>query len=245
MVQSEKWFRCKHFEVIQMAEVMKVGTDAMLLGAWAGKKSNGIKRILDIGTGTGILALMLSQRHPLAHVTGIDISKDSYSLARTNFENSPFAHNLLAVFVSLEQFARTQPEPFDLIVSNPPFYTGAVFDSPEHRQTMRHTVKLSHQELLKNTRDLMADQGQCCFILPFMEGLRFIELANQYGLFLEEKVEVKSYTRSTIVRLLLCFSRLRPKTLRESVITIYQGKAPEQQYSKEYRMLTQDFYLDT
>ena len=237
-------FKFKQFAIKQENSLMKVGTDGILLGAWATAKSP--QTILDVGTGTGLLALMMAQRYPQARVDAIEIDEASALEAMDNTENSPFASRINVAHTALQIFAENTPNRYDLIVSNPPFFnTGLV------RNTARHTNALSHKDLIFGVKKMLNEKGQFCLILPKKEGEDFIELAKNYDLYLAEKINVKPKPSKAIERLLLRFSippacasaRDRQECLCYDELIIEE--AGEQRiYTKAYINLTKEFYLN-
>lgn len=232
-----KVFNFKQFSVAQEKNAMKVGTDGILLGAWT--ETNGIKNALDIGTGTGVIALMLAQKNNNIQVTGIDIEETFIEEARANFERSPWKDNLKAEAISIQDFAKVHPSEFDLIVSNPPFFSGGNFTSPDQRAQARHTIKLPHNDLLNAVRKLLSFNGKFNLILPYLEGLRFVEMAEKFGLYNTKYVEVIGKAGKPIERILLEFSKKRAACLK-STLSIRDENSV---IHKEFEELTKDFYL--
>lgn len=238
-LEKEETFRFKQFAVRQSDQVMKIGTDAVLLGAWAHHQDP--KHILDIGTGSGVIALMMAQRYPGAQVTGIDLDPASVDLAHQNFKNSPFNDQLYAVLSPLQAF-KGEGRFYDLIVSNPPFFTGGAITEHGGRAVMRHTTKLSHNELLRAVRSLLSPKGVFAVILPLLEGLRLIELAGLYHLHADQQVQVRSLADKKVERLLIRF-RLEPAKLEQKELII-QNSTANHDYTPDYIDLTHAFYLN-
>ena len=213
---------------------MKVGTDGVLLGAWAAVRPQD-RRMLDIGTGTGLIALMLAQRAPEAHVTGVDI--DDVGQARENAAASPWSGRVAFAQCPVQEFET--PEPFDLIVSNPPYYDRSLLPPDAGRTTARHTVTLSYGELIAAACRLLASEGRLAVILPAAESLRFREQANG-RLALRRLTEVWSTPRSGVKRCLMEFVRGDAATTASDRLVIEE--APNR-FTEEYRRLTRDFYL--
>ena len=216
---------------------MKIGTDGVLLGAWADTAAAG--SALDIGTGTGVIAIMLAQRTRQARIKGVEIDRDSYQQARENMGRSPWSQRLEAIHSAVQDFARTSGERFDLIVSNPPFFSGGTFSNNHDRNQVRHTIKMPHGDLLAAVRTLLAPEGKFGLILPLIEGLRFVELAESYHLYCVRQTEVKPKESKPVERLLLQFSRKPATMIRDSLII--QEESGE--WTKAYRQLTGAFYL--
>ena len=220
---------------------MKVGTDGTLLGAWVeppcGCSYSEPLRILDVGTGTGLIALMLAQRFPESAVVGIDIDGAAVSQARENVADSPFADRVSVVCGDVN----TTPLDghFDMIVSNPPYFEHAL-QAPDERRTLdRHTASLSYGQLIGKARQLLAADGQLSVIIPFDCLSHFKSAAALAGFFLTRECAVKTTPRKSARRYLLTFA-LHPSDLRceEGVIE----DSPSRR-SAWYESLTRDFYL--
>ena len=217
---------------------MKVGTDGVLLGAWADVA--GPERILDIGTGSGVIAIMLAQRRPSAAVHGVEIDAESCEQARENVRISPWADRLSMVCASVQTYEGKEGA-YDLIVSNPPFFSGGTFSDNQDRTSIRHTTKLPHGDLLQSARRLLSPAGRFCVVLPLIEGLRFREMATQYQLYCTRFRAVRSKEEKPVERLLLQFER-RPKEIVEEPELIIQFDGIND-WTPAYRELTGDFYL--
>lgn len=237
---NSELFRFKYFSLEQNLCAMKVGTDGVLLGAWA--DVNESKNILDVGTGSGLIALMLAQRNVDANVVAIDIDQNAALQATQNFEQSTFSNRLTAKLVSLQDFEENNT--FDLIVSNPPFFTGGTFSGSTDRDSVRHTIKLSHSDLLRSVKKLLSADGKFCVVLPLIEGLRFIEMAATYSLSCTRMLEVYPREGKPIERMLLQFEKL-VKPVEKKTLYLYQteGKSMSE-WTEDYKELTKDFYLN-
>ena len=218
---------------------MKVGTDGVLLGAWS--DSTDAANILDIGTGTGLVAIMLAQRAPQATVHAVEIDEEACSQAIENMQNAPWADHLHCFHTSIQDFAKQTRQRYDLIASNPPFFSGGTFSNSQDKNSVRHTVKLPHGDLLLAVRSLLSPTGKFCMILPQMEGLRFREMAGNYGIFCSKMVEVLPKAGKAIERLLLQFE-LSKKPMEQSQLVIRDGEGA-QDWTPEYRQLTGEYYL--
>jgi tRNA1Val (adenine37-N6)-methyltransferase len=233
-----KPFQFKQFVIHQDRCTMKVGTDGVLLGAWA--DVTGVRKVLDIGAGTGVIAVMLGQRTESAEVHAVEIDKDSFCQARENMAAAPWGERLRVLHVSIQEYMRGAEDRYDLIVSNPPFFSGGTFSNNQDRNSVRHTVKLPHGDLLTAVRTLLEEKGRFCVILPFLEGLRFEELARTYKLYCTRKMEVKPKEEKPTERLLLQFERQEKEQLRETLVI---QKEERNDWTEEYMALTGDFYL--
>lgn len=233
-----KPFQFKEFSIQQDKTAMKVGTDGVLLGAWA-DLSNQPDSILDIGTGTGLIALQLAQRSDAMTIDALEIEPNAYEQSVDNFENSNWGDRLFCYHASLQEFADEIDEKYDLIISNPPFYTDTFKEVEEKRATARHTADLSFTELLSATAKLLNPNGTCAFIIPFKEEVRFLEIAKKNKLFPNKITRVRGNTKSEIKRslLLLSFSEKILK-IDEMLIEIKRHI-----YTEKYKDLVKDFYL--
>ncbi|MEL6868079.1 MAG: methyltransferase, partial [Bacteroidota bacterium] len=197
--ERESSFRFKQFELKQEKCAMKIGTDGVLLGAWAAVDT--VRNVLDIGTGTGVIAIMLGQRIEEAFIHGIEIDQAAFEEARENMNGAPWANRLEAFHSSIQDYARQTEQRYDLIISNPPFFSGGTFAEDERRSMVRHAVKMPHGDLLRAARGLLRKQGRFCVILPYIEGLRFQELAQQYRLYPQKTTEVRSRVNKPLAAL--------------------------------------------
>lgn len=227
-----KSFKFKQFEIQQSADVFRVGTDGVLLGALATIDSS--ENVLEIGTGTGLISLMLAQRNPEANFLGIDINEEAVSLTKLNFENSPFASRLKNIFQDFKTFETENK--FDCIISNPPYFeeSGSGKD-----KIARQTVELNFQQLIAKSSQLLSENGIFSVIIPSEAGEDFIESAKENLLFLNRRINIKGIENSKVKRLVLEFS-LYEKTLIESEFII--EKSPRK-YSDQYLELTKEFHI--
>ena len=227
-------FRFKQFAVEQDDVAMKVGTDGVLLGAWAA--CDGAKRILDIGTGTGVIALMLAQRNTEAHIQAVEIDETATQRARSNFDMSPWAERLDVECCAVQAF--NPAEKFDLIISNPPYFVDSLLPPDAKRSTARHTHDLSFEELDKAVCRLLADDGRFALILPTAEFDKYLTITQLY---LVRRCDVYPKTDADIKRVMAEFAKHEILDAKHETITIEQDKRGD--YTDEYRTLTKDFYL--
>lgn len=227
-----KAFTFKRFEIQQSKEVFRVWTDGVLLGALA--DGNHALNVLEIGTGTGLISLMLAQRNPDAGFLAIDISREAADLAGLNFRHSPFSGRLQAVHQDLKHFITE--EKFDLIVSNPPYFEAS--DS-EKDKVARQTVELNFGQLVSKSSELLSEGGILSVIIPVEAGEGFIKETGKNGLFLIRRISIKGITYADPKRLLLEFSNVE-RELEESEFII--EKSPRQ-YSDQYLELTKEFHV--
>ncbi len=235
---SESHFRFKKFEIQQDRCAMKVGTDGVMLGAWI-KPPKNLKRILDIGTGTGLLALMLAQKSK-AMIDAIDIDESSIGQAKENFYNSPWPERLKAIHCSLQNFSNSISEKFDLIVSNPPYFSDSYKTSDSSRTLARHSDQsLSFDDLIDGVVKLLSPDGKFYLILPLKEGELFENLAREKGLFANQITSVFTRKGKPTKRLLMSFQFFRHKKITDDLVI----QNDDGDFSENYRKLTEDFYL--
>jgi tRNA1Val (adenine37-N6)-methyltransferase len=233
-----KPFQFKQFSIEQDQCSMKVGTDGVLLGAWADVST--AKTALDIGTGTGVIAIMLAQRNVDLQVDAVEIDEMACTQAQTNFANSPFAARLAAKTISIQDYVRASDTTYDLLVSNPPFFSGGTFSESHERNQVRHTIKMPHNALLQAARRLLNKKGKFCVVLPLIEGLRFQELAEQCGLYCTKITEVKPKADKPVERLLLQMEWQAAELQKDQLVI---QKEARNDWTEEYIKLTGDFYL--
>ncbi len=233
-------FQFKQFSIAQDQCAMKVGTDGILLGAWADVTD--ANQILDIGTGSGLITVMLAQRTADTMIHGIEIDECAHQQASDNMANSPWSDRLEAIHQSIQDYGKLSRAEYDLIVSNPPFFSGGTFSLNENKKNVRHTIKLPHGDLLVAARKLLSKQGKLCLILPLMEGLRIKELARSYRLYCTKITTVKARPNGGKERLLMQFKKEEPQQIIEEELLVYAATDGDQ-YSEQYVALTKDFYL--
>lgn len=215
---------------------MKVGTDGVLLGAWV--DISNVTSVLDIGTGSGVIALMIAQRSN-ANIHAVEIDQASALQANHNFENSQWNSRMTIDSISLQAFASTSNKKFDLIVSNPPYFNKSLKSPSPERTLTRHTDELPNSDLLDGVKTLLAPEGRFCAILPYTEGNILIAEAVNYGLYCNRKLFVQTKPDKPIIRILTEFS-FHKKRLPDSTISIHTADGD---YTEEYKQLTADFYL--
>ena len=235
---SNKPFQFKQFTIQQDKAAMKVGTDGVLLGAWVDLKSE-VFSVLDIGAGTGLIALMVAQRCNAELIDAVELNDDAYEQTVDNFETSDWGDRLFCYHASLEEFANEIDDKYDLIISNPPFYTSTYKELPDDRAMARHSESLPYDELLRNTSKLLSENGSCAFIIPYEEEIKFISIAKELHLFPTKITRVKGAVNSPIKRSLIQFSFFEDKLI-EDELTI---EIERHNYTSEYQELVKDFYL--
>jgi tRNA1Val (adenine37-N6)-methyltransferase len=233
-----KPFQFKLFSVAHDRCTHKVGTDGVLLGSWVTIQQHD-NLILDIGTGSGLIALMLAQRSKNdVHIDAIEMERTDAEQAKENIANSPWPGKITVITEAVQQYASTRP--YDLIVSNPPFFLNSLLPPGEKRTKARHTQSLTFEELLDTVNRLLAPEGRFALILPHAEGLRFIELARKTNLLPFRKTTFRSRRHKPVERLLIEFSRKNVEMI-ESDIILY---ANDEDWTAEYQELTGAFYLE-
>lgn len=239
-VDSKSVFKFKQFNIAQDQCTMKVGTDGVLLGAWADLTN--VEKVLDIGAGSGLIAIMLGQRSESAEIHAVEIDKAACEQAKGNMAAVPWNNRLHAFEIPIQDYVKTTTQQYDLIVSNPPFFSGGTFSNNQDRNSVRHTIKLPHGDLLSAVRSLLKPDGKFAIILPLIEGLRFQELAKEYGLYPNKITEVHSRVSKPVERLLVQFGRLE-KAVQKGTLNVQQ-ETGELNWTDEYKALTAAFYVD-
>ena len=234
----EQPFKFKQFEVNQDRCAMKIGTDGVLLGAWSSINHNPFS-ILDIGAGTGVVSLMLAQRSFAELIDAIEIDDDTYEQCAENFENSPWNDRLFCYHASLDQFTQEIDDKYDLIVSNPPFYSEDYKSKNTQRDMARFQDALPFINLLESVSKLLTETGIFSVIIPFKEEAKFLKIAEESGLFVKRLTKVKGNPDSDIKRSLIEFSFMKKDFIIDELII----ETDRHQYTEEYISLTKDFYL--
>lgn len=229
-------FRFKEFQISQSESAMKVGTDGVLLGAWVDIEAED-RRLLDIGTGTGVIALMLAQRASEAMIWGVDI--ESVEEARLNGDRSPWGARVHFEQTPVQAFSA---EPFDLIVSNPPFFIESLQCPDRGRTLARHAVALPFEELIEAVERLLKPEGRFAVVLPLTEAARFEALSGE-KLRVIRRTEVRTTPRHPAKRLLLEMAHIGSSRAAKPTDELMIGTGEHETYTEEYRTLTRDFYL--
>ncbi|QGK75972.1 tRNA1(Val) (adenine(37)-N6)-methyltransferase [Flavobacterium sp. SLB02] len=232
-------FTFKQFSVEQDKTAMKIGTDGVLLGSWAPIHHNPFS-VLDIGAGTGIIALMLAQRSHAEQIDALEIDEDAYEQAVDNFENSPWGDRLFCFHAGLDEFIEEPEDEYDLIVSNPPFYAEDYKTENEQRDLARFQDAMPFEELVEAADLLLSENGIFAIILPYREEAKFIALAKASELYPTKITRVKGTPTSSVKRSLLAFSRNETDEIEIDELTI---EIERHVYTSEYIELTKEFYL--
>lgn len=240
-----KPFKFKEFTIQQDKCAMKIGTDGVLLGVWVSIAST-MYSILDIGTGTGVIALMIAQRSDAENIEAIELDGDAFEQAVDNFQASPWADRLFCFHAGFDEFVDeyTEEEPdeaelYDLIVSNPPFYSEEVSSGDEARDTARQNTSLPFNDLVSGVTKLLSAEGVFATIIPFKEEVSFLELAESSNLFPSRITRVKGNKDADVKRSLLEFSFHKKETEVNELIIETERNI----YTEDYIALTKDFYL--
>ncbi len=231
-------FKFKQFTIHQDRCAMKVGTDGVLLGAWTSLENNP-HSILDIGSGTGLIALQLAQRSAAQTIDAIELDENAYEQCVGNFEASDWSDRLFCYHASLQEYVEELDDTYDLIVSNPPFYTEDFGSVSGTRAMARQEHSLPFEELISSVAKLLSDQGEFALIIPHKEEGNIIRLAGQFDLLPKKIMRVKGNPTSATKRSLLQFS-FTAQELKMEELVIEIGR---HEYTPEYQELTQVFYL--
>ncbi|MDR2814599.1 MAG: methyltransferase [Prevotellaceae bacterium] len=219
---------------------MKVGTDGVLLGAWVNVNAGRAQRMLDVGCGTGLIAIMLAQRAPLAQVDAVEVEEMAYRQATQNAIDSGWKSRLQLFHCDFNTLAQRSPTRYDLIVSNPPYFKRSLLSPNEKRNAARHANELTHENLISGSARLLAEHGRLAVALPYVEGNVFIALAANAGLYCVRKLNVSTKRGKPVKRLLMELSQEKMKLDEQS---LYIEDNHLNSYTDEYKALTKDFYL--
>jgi tRNA1Val (adenine37-N6)-methyltransferase len=231
-------FRFKQFTVAQNFCTHKVGTDGVLLGAWVRIQGED-KSILDIGTGCGVIALMLGQKSsPDTFIDAVEIEAMDVQQARENVTRSLWKEKIAVHHSALQQFFPEKQ--YDLIASNPPFFMNSLLPAEERRSQARHTLQLSYEDVLGHSTRLLKKEGRLAVILPYLEGLKFIELARRFHLMPIRRTSFRARAHKPVERLLLELGYSGEQEQESEIILYSQGEV----WSDDYLKLTADFYLN-
>lgn len=234
---TNNYFRFKQFTIRQDKTSFRVGTDGVLLGASASLE--GATSILDVGTGTGLIAIMAAQRSE-AGITAIEPDSGSFAQAAENVSECPWSSRIRVLNTDFETFIKESRDHFDVIISNPPWFRNSL-ENPDAKKSMtRHAITLTSNDLLSGSECLLSDNGSLQVILPYAEGSLFIAEASAYGLFCSRIMKIKPLPSAPVKRLILKFEREK-RPVVEKFLTIESGT--RHHYTDEYKELTRDFYL--
>jgi tRNA1Val (adenine37-N6)-methyltransferase len=231
-------FNFKEFSIQQDRCAMKIGTDGVLLGAWASIEHKP-ESILDIGAGTGVIALMMAQRSDAELIDAVEIEPNAFEQCVDNFEASPWGDRLFCYHASFDQFAAEIDEKYDLIISNPPFFDEQVKSADNGRNQARSADGLPLEKMLRYIPQLLADNGQLALVVPFKKQRELIELAAKKDLYAQRITRVKGNVDSPVKRVLIQFGKKKVDFHPEE-LTIEHKR---HDYTIAYRDLTKEFYV--
>jgi len=231
-------FYFKQFKVEDGRSTMKVGTDAVLLGAVA--EVQHVKNILEIGTGCGVIALILAQRSQ-ARIDAIDMDEVSVSQAKENVLNSPWKDRITVIHKSLQDYIHQTGKRYDLIISNPPFFSRSLKSCDKKRNISRHNDLLSFDELISGSLQIMSPDASLWVILPVIESVGFIEIAVKSGLFIRSSMKIIPKADKEYHRIILHLKKTEPEKIEEQTLTI---KNANNSYSREYIKIMNELYID-
>lgn len=228
-------FKFKQFAVDQRDCAMKINTDGVLLGALLSFEKP--KRILDVGTGTGVIALMIAQRFDKSTITAVEVDELAYLRAQLNFEKSKFSSRLTAVHSSFESMNVTSE--YELIVSNPPFFINSLQNPDQKRTLARHTDLDFFSKLLSFSSKNLSPRGSLQMILPSELAEEVVLMSKTFGFFLNKRIEVHSFENTESIRWIVDLRKISQKSIIEKFI-IYKSKG---EYSDHYKRLLSPFFL--
>ncbi len=235
---SNKYFRFKQFIVYQEKAAMKVGVDSVLLGAWA--EFDNAKRILDIGTGTGLLSLMAAQKSE-AQITAIEIDSDSIKQAKANVNLSTWSKRIDLINVRFQDFSMQTKLKFDFAICNPPYFNGTYQSPNQQRNKARHNNTLPLPDLFAGLNRILAPNGKLYIIYPYFQKDDLISEAYKHNFYPNKILEIKPHKNKPAKRIAICFSQ---KKMPSNITQLFIKDLTTMQYSREYKSLTKGFYLD-
>jgi tRNA1Val (adenine37-N6)-methyltransferase len=232
------YFQFKHFIIHQERCGMKLSTDAVILGALACHES--AKQILDIGTGTGAIALMLAQRYPDASIQAVELDRDAYMQATDNVSLSPWKDRIQIIYQSFQIYSTNSPNSLDLVVSNPPYFPDHIKSKDQQRNLALHNDSLSFEDLISGVAHVLSPKGVFWVILPERQMQDLEKLAIHRGLYSRKKVIVRNHPEAPVLRVVQAFSF--SATVPSETILCIRDK--DREYSANYKELLKDFLLD-
>ena len=231
-------FKFKQFDVDQSGCAMKVNTDGVLLAAFA--EADEPQNILDIGTGTGVIALMLAQKFPAVQISAVEIDANAARTAGRNFQSSLFKEQLSITHTSFQNHFKLYPEnKYDLIISNPPFYINSLESPGKQINLAKHTDRYFFEELIAGVSNHLKPDGHCWLILPVQTAQVVKTLLSLYNLYLNKTIIIHSFVNAVAHREILVFSMLQTECITEN-FTIYDEV---KKYTKEYKKILTDFFI--
>ncbi|MDR0421764.1 MAG: methyltransferase [Proteiniphilum sp.] len=236
---SNPQFHFKQFTVFHDKCAMKVGTDGVLLGAWASAEN--AADILDVGTGTGLIALMAAQRNPHARIIAIDTDRPAVEQAKENVGKSPYTGRITIEHFDFRQFAGNTPKRFDLIIFNPPYFSESLLPPDQQRAKARHSVSLTLEDLLRFTRECLKDSGTLSLILPCSKSDELKHLCEKHTFYIKRKTIVYPLPDAAPKRLMAELSMHSPHHTETSSLTIENSR---HQYTADFVSLVSNFYIN-
>lgn len=237
MKAKNNFFQFKHFRINQARAAMKVSTEACILGGYCQQENP--TNILDIGTGTGLLAMMLHQKYPQASITALEIEENAFAQAQENIENNFFNEKISLLKQSVQDFVHQSKQIFNLIVCNPPFYKNHLLSENEHRNIALHQQTLSLEELAHCISQLLAAQGLAYILLPPYPMHEFLNFAEAKGLFPVKILEIYHSQKHQIFRYIIAFGFFKTSIEPEKLYI----KNTDENYTEQFRELLKDYYL--
>lgn len=237
MLSDNRPFHFKHFSLLHHQSTMKVGTDSMLLGCWIDVQAT--NKILDIGTGCGILSLIMAQRTK-AQIDAVEIDALSAQEATINFNTSGWKDRLHCYFTDIKQFVDISTKKYDLIISNPPFFVSSLKTKTERRNLARHIENLDFETLIYVVNKLLDSNGRFALVLPPTEGQHFVNLAEKHALFLSAKMEIIPMEGKPVNRLNLVFTKEQQTIVVHEKFSI---RNKEGEFTDQHIDLIKDFFL--
>jgi len=235
---GNNYFKFKQFTVFQENTAMKVGVDAVILGAWTNpEKAN---NILDIGTGTGLLSLMLAQKSS-ASITSVEIDEKACEQANFNIKSSQWSDKIKVIHSSIQKFSQNTSEKFDLIICNPPFFTNSLHSTDNQRNLARHDNLLSISELLYYSKNLLSNDGFLNLIYPYEKMSFLISEAAQQGLYPSKTLIIKGTELKEPNRFTIKLGFTKHENIEETLVV---RESVTNEYSSDYKQLTKDYYLN-
>lgn len=235
---EEDIFKFKQFDVNQAGCTMRINTDGVLLAVKANERPDA-QHILDVGTGTGVMSLILAQRYPNAHVDAIDIDEGAASCAKSNFLNSPFADRLSAYHQGIEDYESEVS--YDLIVSNPPFFINSLKNPDKRKSLSRHTSIKFYERMFERCSAILAIAGSFQIIWPLEIRDQVLGLSLEADLYLNEEVYIQSFPGSEPFRVISVFKRVSPDLYTSKNFAIYEQEGV---YSDSYQVLLKPFFIN-
>lgn len=230
------FFRFKQFQITDDRSAMKVGTDSVILGAWV--TVHNAKSIIDIGCGSGLISLLLAQRSQNIDILGVEIDEGSAKDSIYNFHHAPWSNNLQFRHCDIRKF--DSKKKYDLVISNPPFFTGSLLPKNNEREGARHDKSLSLNDLLRSTVRLMNKKGTLAIVFPYDREEELIQNAYEMGLFPHRILHTRNKPQAQIKRSFIEFQKVKVPIVEKELFSI---RDEENKYSQEYKMLTKEFYL--